>query len=106
LYSSPNVNSGDQVKKVEVGGTCTTYAETRNTYRILLGNMKERDHSEDLMSMENNNNNNNNKVNPEEIGWEGVDWINMAEDRDNLWAVMITVMNLGFRKMQVIFLNS
>jgi hypothetical protein len=50
-----------------------------HTYRVLLGNMKGRDHLEDLMSMENNNN----KVNPEEIGWEeGVDWISIAEDRD------------------------
>jgi hypothetical protein len=25
LYSSPNINSGDQIKKNEVGGACSTY---------------------------------------------------------------------------------
>jgi len=26
------------------------------------------------------------------VGWEGVDWITLAQNRDNWWAVMITVM--------------
>jgi hypothetical protein len=30
----------------------------------------------------------------EEIGWEGVDWINLAQDRDQWHAVVNTVMNL------------
>ena len=29
-----------------------------------------------------------------EIGWEGVDWINLAEDRGEWWVVLNTVMNL------------
>jgi hypothetical protein len=33
-----------------------------------------------------------------EIGWEGVDWILLAKDRDQWWAVVNTVMNLSFRK--------
>lgn len=28
--------------------------------------------------------------------WEGVDWINVAEDMDKLWAVVNSVMNLQF----------
>jgi hypothetical protein len=28
------------------------------------------------------------------VGWEGVDWIDMAQDRDKWWAVENTVMNL------------
>jgi hypothetical protein len=31
-----------------------------------------------------------------EIGWEGVDWMHLAEDRDHWWAVMNMVMNLQF----------
>ena len=64
--------------------------------------MKERDHLEDLMSVENNNN----EINPEEIGWEGVDWISIAEDRDKWWALMNTVVNLVFHKMFGIFLTN
>jgi hypothetical protein len=29
-----------------------------------------------------------------EIGWKGVDWIHLTEDRDQLQAVVNTVMNL------------
>jgi len=33
-------------------------------------------------------------MNLREIGWEVVDWMHAAEDRDNWWAVVNTVMNL------------
>jgi hypothetical protein len=29
-----------------------------------------------------------------EVGWEGMDWIEMAQDRDRWWAVVNAVMNL------------
>ena len=29
-----------------------------------------------------------------EVGYEGVEWIDLAQDRDNCWAVVNTVMNL------------
>jgi hypothetical protein len=29
-----------------------------------------------------------------EVGWEGVDWIHMAQDRDQWWAVVNSTMNL------------
>jgi hypothetical protein len=29
-----------------------------------------------------------------DIGWEGVDWMHLIQDRDQWWAVVITVMNL------------
>jgi len=28
------------------------------------------------------------------LGWEHVDWIRLAQNRDRLWAVVNTVMNL------------
>jgi len=30
-----------------------------------------------------------------EIGWQGVHWIYLAQDRDQWWAVVKTIMNLG-----------
>jgi hypothetical protein len=39
-------NSGDHIKKYEMGGVCGTYGESE--YRVLLGNLQERDHVEDL----------------------------------------------------------
>jgi hypothetical protein len=29
-----------------------------------------------------------------EVGWEGVDWIHLAQDRDLRWSVLKTVMSL------------
>jgi hypothetical protein len=34
-----------------------------------------------------------------EIGWGGVDWIGLAQDRDKWRALMNAVMNFGFHKM-------
>jgi hypothetical protein len=35
----------------------------------------------------------NSKVNPREIGWDGMDWIDLIQDRDQLRAVVNTVTN-------------
>jgi hypothetical protein len=34
------------------------------------------------------------KINIREIGWDGMDWTNLAEDRDQWRALVNTVMNL------------
>jgi hypothetical protein len=34
------------------------------------------------------------KMYPREIGWGGMDWIDLPQDRDQWRAVVITVMNL------------
>jgi hypothetical protein len=34
---SLNYYSGGQIKKSEMGGTCSTYGESRGVYRILVG---------------------------------------------------------------------
>jgi hypothetical protein len=34
------------------------------------------------------------KIDLQEVGWEGVDWIDMAQDRDRWGAVVNAVMNL------------
>ena len=35
-----------------------------------------------------------------EMQWEGMNQINLAEDREKWWTVVSTVMNLTFYKMQ------
>jgi hypothetical protein len=66
--------------------------EKRNAYRILVrtpeGNRPLRTprHSgEDSI-----------KMNRKEIGWGGMDWIDMVQDRDKWRALLNTVMNLRF----------
>jgi hypothetical protein len=34
------------------------------------------------------------KMDLNEKGWEGMDWIHLAQDRDKWWAVMCVIMNL------------
>jgi hypothetical protein len=34
-----------------------------------------------------------------EIGWDGMDWIDLTQNRDQRRALVNTVMNLGFHKM-------
>jgi hypothetical protein len=40
-----------------------------------------------------------------EIGWDGRDWIELAQDRDQWRALVNTVMNFGFLKIAGNFLN-
>jgi hypothetical protein len=39
------------------------------------------------------------KTDLREIGWDGMDWIDLAQDRDRWRALLNTVMNLGFHKI-------
>jgi hypothetical protein len=40
-----------------------------------------------------------------EIGWDGMDWIELAQDRDQWRALVNTAMNFGFLKIAENFLN-
>jgi hypothetical protein len=35
------------------------------------------------------------RIDLREIGWEGVDWIHLAQDKDKWWAYVKTVMKSG-----------
>jgi hypothetical protein len=52
--------------------------------KFLLENLKERDHMEDTDI---------DGMDLWEIGWEGVDWMHLAQDRDQWYALMNVVMN-------------
>jgi len=34
------------------------------------------------------------KMDLQEVGWRGMDWIDLAQDRDRWWALVNVVMNL------------
>jgi hypothetical protein len=65
----------------------------RNVYRMLVGKPERKRplgrperRSEDL----------------NEVGWEGVGWVHVAQDRDRWHVLVNTVLNLRFRKRRVI----
>jgi hypothetical protein len=59
--------------------------ETRNAYRILIGKKKL---GRPRLTWEVNI-----KMDNREIGWCGVDWINLAEDRDQWQAFVNMILN-------------
>jgi hypothetical protein len=66
--------------------------EKRNAYRILLGKPEgkrslERPSHRWVADI---------RTDLREIGWEDVDWIDVAQDRHHCRALVNTVMNLGF----------
>jgi hypothetical protein len=69
-----------------MGRTCITHGEKWNAYRILVGKPEAkrlRRRWEDNIRMD-----------LREIGWGGMAWINLAQDRDQWWALANMVMNL------------
>jgi hypothetical protein len=64
--------------------------EIRNEYRILLENPEgKRPFGTSRRKWKGNI-----RMDLREIGWEGVDWIHLAQDRDQCLAFVNTVMNL------------
>jgi hypothetical protein len=73
-----------------MGRECSTHGEKRNVCRILVEKPKgERPLGRSRRRWENNV-----KMDLREIVWGGMDWIDLAQDRDHWRALVITVMNL------------
>jgi hypothetical protein len=80
----------DQVKEDEMDRACSTNGEKRNTYRILVGKPEEkRPLGRPRCRWVDNI-----KMDLREVGWDDMDWIDLAQDRDRWRALMNTVMNL------------
>jgi hypothetical protein len=73
-----------------MGGACSTNVEKRNAYRILVGNPEEkRPLGRPRCGWVDNI-----KMDLREIGWDGMNWIDMTQERGQ-WRVLVnTVMNL------------
>jgi hypothetical protein len=88
LYSSPNII---RVIKSRMGwtGYVTRKGERRGAYNVWWGNLREIDSLEDpsvygrIIF----------KMDLQEVGW-GMDWIELAQDRDRWRALVSAVMNL------------
>jgi hypothetical protein len=76
--------------KDEMGGACSTNGEKMNAYRVLLGKPEGRR----PLGRPRRRWVNNIKMDLRDIGWDGVDSIEMAHDRDQWRALVNTILNL------------
>jgi hypothetical protein len=73
-----------------MGMACSTRRGIRNAYRILVGKLEGRR----PLGRSRRRCENNIKMDLREIGWGGMDWIDLAWDREKWSALVNTVMNL------------
>jgi hypothetical protein len=73
-----------------MGRACNTNGAKRNAYRILVG----KPDGKIPAGGPRRRCVNNTKFDLRQIGWDGMDWIDLAQDRDQWRALVNTVMNL------------
>jgi hypothetical protein len=74
-----------------MGRACSTHGEEKkNTYRLLVGKPE----GKRPLGRPRRRWDDNIKMDLREMGWGGVDWIDLAQDRDQWSALVNTVMNL------------
>jgi hypothetical protein len=73
-----------------MGWACSTNGKKRKAYRILLGNPE----GKRSLGRPRRRCVDNIKMKLGEIGWNGRDWIDLAQDRDQWRALVNAVMNL------------
>jgi hypothetical protein len=90
LYLSPDIIRQIKSRRMMWAGHVACMGEGRNVYGVLVGKPegkrplgRPRRRWEDWI-----------KMNLREIGWKGVEWIHLAEDRDRWRAIVNMVMNL------------
>jgi hypothetical protein len=90
LYSLPNIIRMIKLRRMRWAGHVARMGETRHEYRILVGKPEgKRPLGRPRCRWVGNF-----KLELRDIGWDGTDWIDLAQDRDQWRALVNTVMNL------------
>jgi len=90
LYCSPNIFWMIKSRRMRLAGHVACMGERRGIYRVLVGKPVGRR----LLGRPRCRWEDNIKINLKEVGWGGMDWIELAQDRDNWQAGVNVVMNL------------
>jgi hypothetical protein len=88
LYSSPNIIKAIKSKRIRWARHVARMGEGRGVYRVLVGPEGQRPLGRPRRMWEDNI-----KMDLREIGIEGVNWIQLAQDRVQWWACVNTVVN-------------
>jgi hypothetical protein len=86
------------VKEDEMGGACSRYGEKRNAYRILVRKLE----GKRPLGRPRRRWVDNIKIDLREIGWDGMDWIDLAQDRNQWRALVSTVPSGSIKCWQVL----
>jgi transcription termination factor 2 len=90
LYSSPNIIRVIKSRRLRWAGHVARKGERTRAYRALVVKIEGRR----PLGRPRRRWKDNVKINLREVEWEGVDWIDLAQDRDRWRALVYTVMNL------------
>jgi hypothetical protein len=90
LYSSPSIVRVIKSRRMRWAGHAARMGERRNAYRILVG----KPDGKRPLGRPRRRWVDNIKMDLREVGWDGRDWIDLAQDRDQWRAYMNAVMNL------------
>jgi hypothetical protein len=90
LYSSPNIIRVIKSRRLRWAGHVARMGEERGAYRILLG----RPEGRRPLGRPRRRWEDNIKMDIREVGWEDMNWIELAQDRDRWRSLVNAVMNL------------
>ncbi|KAJ4450411.1 hypothetical protein ANN_01835 [Periplaneta americana] len=90
LYSSPDIIRNIKSRRLRWAGHVARMGESRNAYRVLVG----RPEGKRPLGRPRRRWEDNIKMDLREVGYDGRDWINLAQDRDRWRAYVRAAMNL------------
>ncbi|KAJ4444051.1 hypothetical protein ANN_05840 [Periplaneta americana] len=90
LYSSPDIIRNIKSRRLRLAGHIARMGESRNAYRVLIG----RPEGKRPLGRLRRRWEDNIKMDLRDLGHDGRDWINLAQDRDQWRAYMRAAMNL------------
>jgi hypothetical protein len=90
MYCSPSIIRIIKSRRMRWVGHVARMGKKRNAYRILVGKPE----GKSPLGRPRHRWEDNIRIDPREIRWGGMDWIDLVQDRDQWRALVNTVMNL------------